>query len=72
MTSEEYYASLLEEKLKDFDYQLLSKEYTEDGEWLFRVFIFYGKDGNTYNEEITIKGKGGKLEAVDSGEWMGL
>lgn len=72
MTSEEYYTSLLEEKLKDFDYQILSTESAEDEEWLFRVFIFYGKDGNTYNEEITIIGKDGRLEAVNSGEWMGL
>lgn len=72
MTAEEHYISLLEERLKDFDYQILSKEYTEDGEWLFRVFIFYGEDGNTYNKEITIIGKGGKLEAVDSDELMGL
>jgi len=72
MTSEEYYTSLLEEKLKDFDYQILSKEYTQDGEWRFQVFIFYGKDGYTYNEGITIIGKGGKLEAIHSGKVMGL
>jgi anti-sigma factor RsiW len=70
--SEEYYNALLEEKLKDFDYQVLGAEYTESGEWQFRVFIFHGEDGNTYNEEILIIGKEGKLEAVYTNENMGL
>lgn len=65
-TVEEYYNKLLEEKLKDFDYQLLGSQYAETGEWQFRVFIFHGKDGNTYNEEIMIIGKAGKIEVMDS------
>ncbi|HWQ80002.1 MAG TPA: zf-HC2 domain-containing protein [Anaerovoracaceae bacterium] len=69
---EEYYNDLLKDKLKDFDYQILSTEYTADGQWQFRVFIFYGKDGNTYNEEILIIGKDGKLETIYSNEFMGL
>lgn len=68
----QYYNKLIEEKLKDFDYQVLSSSYTLSGEWQFRIFIFRGKDGNTYNEEITIIGKEGEIKVICSDEFLGL
>lgn len=70
--SVEYYTDLIEEKLEDFDYQILDSACTQAGEWQFRIFIFRGKDGNTYNEEILIIGKDGGIEAVSSNEVMNL
>ena len=68
----QYYNKLIEEKLKDFDYQVLSSSYTQSGEWQFRIFIFRGKDGNTYNEEITIIGKEGEISIIYTDEFPGL
>lgn len=68
----QFYNKLIEEKLKDFDYQVLSSGYTQSGEWQFRIFIFRGKDGNTYNEEITIIGKEGEIKVICSDEFLGL
>jgi len=68
----QYYNNLMEEKLKGFDYQVLDSGYTKTGEWQFRIFIFRGKDGNTYNEEILIIGKDGEIEIICSNEFMGL
>lgn len=68
----QYYDNLIEEKLKGFDYQVLDSSYAKTGEWQFRIFIFRGKDGNTYNEEILIMGKDGEIEVICSNEFMGL
>ncbi len=68
----QYYNRLIEERLEGFDYQVLDSSYTKTGEWQFRIFIFRGKDGNTYNEEILIIGKGGEIEIICSNELMGL
>ena len=67
-----YYDNLIEEKLDGFDYQILDSNYIQNGEWNFRVFIFRGKDGNTYNEEIMIVGKDGEIKVICSNEFMGL
>lgn len=67
-----YYDNLIEEKLKGFDYQVLDSTFATTGEWQFRIFIFRGKDGNTYNEEILIMGKDGEIEVICSNEFMGL
>ena len=68
----QYYDNLIEEKLKGFDYQVLDSSFATTGEWQFRIFIFRGKDGNTYNEEILIMGKDGEIEVICSNEFMGL
>ncbi len=68
----QYYDNLIEERLKDFDYQVLETCYVKTGEWQFRIFIFRGKDGNTYNEEILIIGKDGKISAIYPNEFMRL
>jgi hypothetical protein len=68
----QYYANLIEEKLSGFDYQILDSTYAQTGERQFRIFIFRGKDGNTYNEEILIIGKDGKIETVCTDEALGL
>lgn len=68
----QYYDNLMEEKLKGFDYQVLDFSFAKTGEWQFRIFIFRGKDGNTYNEEILIIGKDGEIEIICSNEFMGL
>ena len=68
----QYYNGLIETRLKGFDYQVLDSNYTKTGEWTFTIFIFRGKDGNTYNEEIMIIGKDGKIEVICSNEFMGL
>jgi len=68
----QYYNNLIEEKLKGFDYQVLDSSYANTGEWQFKIFIFRGKDGNTYNEEILIIGKDGEIEVICSNEFMGL
>ncbi len=68
----QYYNNLMEEKLNGFDYQVLDSGYAKTGEWQFRIFIFRGKDGNTYNEEILIIGKDGEIEIICSNEFMGL
>lgn len=68
----QYYDNLMEERLKGFDYQVLNFSFMKTGEWQFRIFIFRGKDGNTYNEEILIIGKDGEIEIICSNEFMGL
>jgi hypothetical protein len=68
----QYYNKQIEERLSGFDYQVLETTYTQTGEWQFRIFIFRGKDGNTYNEEIKIIGKNGKIETICSNDFMGL
>lgn len=68
----QYYNKQIEEKLSGFDYQILETAYSQTGEWQFRIFIFRGKDGNTYNEEIKIIGKDGKIETICSNDFMGL
>ncbi len=68
----QYYNNLIEDRLKDFDYQILDSSYGKTGEWRFKVFIFRGKDGNTYNEEILILGKDGEITVICSNEFMGL
>lgn len=68
----QYYNNLIEEKLKGFDYQVLGSSYSQTGEWQFRIFIFRGKDGNTYNEEIMIIGKEGEIQVICSDEFLGL
>ncbi|MEL7656854.1 MAG: zf-HC2 domain-containing protein [Bacillota bacterium] len=67
-----YYDNLIQQKLDGFDYQILSSNYVQTGEWQFRVFIFRGKDGNTYNEEILVIGKDGEIKVICSNEFMGL
>jgi|GEM_PF-1852607 Predicted transmembrane transcriptional regulator (anti-sigma factor) len=68
----QFYNKLIEARLEGFDYQILDSSYTQAGEWRFRVFIFRGKDGNTYNEEITVIGKDGKINIVCSNKFTGL
>ena len=68
----QYYNKLIEEKLSGFDYQILESTYSQTGDWQFRIFIFRGKDGNTYNEEIKVIGKEGKIETICSNDFMGL
>ncbi|HVI41705.1 MAG TPA: hypothetical protein VM577_13720, partial [Anaerovoracaceae bacterium] len=68
----QYYNNLIEEKLEGFDYQILDSSYAQTGEWQFRIFIFRGKDGNTYNEEILILGKDGEIKVICSNEFMEL
>jgi hypothetical protein len=68
----QFYNMQIEEKLSGFDYQILETVYSQTGEWQFRVFIFRGKDGNTYNEEIMIIGKDGKIQTICSNDFMGL
>lgn len=68
----QFYNKQIEEKLSGFDYQILETTYAQTGEWQFRIFIFRGKDGNTYNEEIQIIGKDGKIETICSNDFMGL
>lgn len=68
----QYYDNLIAEKLQDFDYQVLESSYSKTGEWHFRIFIFRGKDGNTYNEEILIIGKDGEISILYSNEFMRL
>lgn len=68
----QYYDNLIAEKLKDFDYQVLESSYSKTGEWQFRIFIFRGKDGNTYNEEILIIGKDGEIRTIYTNEFLRL
>lgn len=68
----QYYNKQIEEKLSGFDYQILETTYSQTGEWNFRIFIFRGKDGNTYNEEIRIIGKDGEIKTICSNDFMGL
>lgn len=68
----QFYNGLIEERLSGFDYQILESNYAQTGEWQFRIFIFRGKDGNTYNEEILIIGKDGEIKVICSNEFMGL
>lgn len=68
----QFYNKQIEEKLSEFDYQVLETTYAQTGEWQFRIFIFRGKDGNTYNEEIKVIGKDGKIEIISSNDFMGL
>lgn len=68
----QFYENLIASKLDGFDYQILGSRYLQTGEWQFRVFIFRGKDGNTYNEEITITGKDGDIIVKCSKDFMGL
>lgn len=68
----QYYMNLIEERLVGFDYQVLNSGYAQTGTWNFKIFIFRGKDGNTYNEEILIIGKDGKIEVICSNEITGL
>lgn len=68
----QYYMNLIEERLDGFDYQVLNSGYAQTGTWNFKIFIFRGKDGNTYNEEILIIGKDGKIEVICSNEITGL
>lgn len=68
----EYYNNLIEEKLVDFEYQIINCSYSPTGEWRFDIFIFNGKDGNTYNEEIIIIGRNGAIEVLYANEFMGL
>lgn len=70
--SAKYYEDLIKEKLADFDYQILSSEYTKAGGRQFRVFIFRDKDGNTYNEEITIIGKDKEIKVANTNKFMEL
>ena len=71
-SSVKYYEDLIKERLADFDYQILSSEYTQGGERRFEVFIFRDKDGNTYNEKITIIGKNKEIKIVTSNEFTEL
>lgn len=66
----QFYDNLIAEKLQDFDYQVLESSYSKTGEWHFRIFIFRGKDGNTYNEEILIIGKDGEISTLYPNEFM--
>lgn len=66
-----YYSNLIEGKLEGFDYQMKGSSYV-NGEWHFNVFIFHGKDGNTYNEDVVIVGKDGAIEVIYANEFMGL
>ncbi|MDD2190669.1 MAG: zf-HC2 domain-containing protein [Eubacteriales bacterium] len=68
----QYYTRLIEEELADFEYQVLESGFVQAGEWEFRVFIFRGKDGYTFNEEILIIGKDGEIEILCDNEFMGL
>jgi hypothetical protein len=68
----QFYNNLIEERLEGFDYQILDSGYVQTGEWRFKVFIFRGQDGNTYNEEILILGKDGEIEVICSDQFMGL
>lgn len=68
----QFYNNLIEDKLKDFDYQVLDSCYAQTGEWHFRIFIFRGKDGNTYNEEILVVGKDGEIKIICSNKLTGL
>ncbi|MDF3000611.1 MAG: hypothetical protein K0Q48_730 [Bacillota bacterium] len=63
-----FYMGLIEERLEGFDYQVLESGYAPTGEWNFKIFIFRGKDGNTYNEEIRVIGKDGKIKIICSNE----
>lgn len=68
-----YYNSLIEDKLSGLDYQLTDSVYdTATGEWHFKIFIFRDEVGNTYNKEIVIIGKDGKIEVLYADERMGL
>lgn len=67
-----YYTLQIEDKLAGYDYQIINNSYDQNGEWQFRVFIFTGKDGNTYNQEILITGKNGEISVQDANELMGL
>lgn len=67
-----FYMGLIEERLEGFDYQVLESGYAPTGKWNFRIFIFRGKDGNTYNEEIRVIGKDGKIKIICSNEITGL
>ena len=67
-----FYMGLIEARLEGFDYQVLESGYAPTGEWNFRIFIFRGKDGNTYNEEIRVIGKDGKIKIICSNEITGL
>jgi Predicted integral membrane protein len=67
----QYYTNLMKEKLEGFDYQVIESKYI-NGEWHFKVFIFHGKDGNTYNEDILIVGKDGAIEVCYANEFMGI
>ena len=68
----QFYENLITDRLDGFDYQILGSRYLQTGAWQFRVFIFRGKDGNTYNEEITITGKDGEIKIKSSNNFMGL
>ena len=68
----QYYSDLITQKLEDYDYQILFSKYIESGEWHFKVLIFRGKDGTTFNEEIVIIGKDGEIKVIAKNEAMGL
>ncbi len=68
----QFYNNLIEERLEGFDYQILESRYAQTGQWQFRVFIFRGQDGNTYNEEILITGKDGEIKVTCSNKFMGF
>lgn len=67
-----YYNNLIQEKLRDFDYEIIDYTYSLTGEWHFKIFIYKNKDGNTYNQEVLIIGRNGAIEVLNSNEIMGL
>ena len=67
-----YYNNLIQEKLRDFDHEIIDYTYSLTGEWHFKIFIYKNKDGNTYNQEVLIIGRNGAIEVLNSNEIMGL
>ncbi|WP_027398362.1 anti-sigma factor family protein [Anaerovorax odorimutans] len=68
----EFYEELINEKLKDFEYEIKESSNKNNGEWYFEVFIFKGKDGNIIDKEIEIVGNEGTIEILSEDEIKGL
>lgn len=68
----QYYKGLIEDKLRDFKYEILESDFVQAGECRFRIYIFSRKDGYVFNEEISATGKDGEIEFIYTNEFMGL
>lgn len=68
----QYYKGLIEDKLRDFRYEILDADFVQAGECRFRIYIYSGKDGYKFNEEIFAVGKDCEIEFIYTNEFMGL
>ncbi|HHU17597.1 MAG: anti-sigma factor family protein [Anaerovoracaceae bacterium] len=68
----QFYKGLIEDNLRDFNYEILESDFVQAGECRFRIYIFNSKEGYVFNEEIIAIGKDGEIEFIYTNEFMGL